>query len=72
MPLPRHLWRVRALCRCRGERRVICVNVRDLNIDKALCVCRRGAQAFAQQLRNSLHELCVQPREALQFLVHAC
>ena len=61
-------WRVQALCRCRGERGVIRVDIRDLNFDQALRVCRRRAQALAQQLRYGLNELRVQPRETLQFL----
>ena len=65
-------WSVQALCRCRSERRVIRVNIRDLNFNEALCVCRRRAQALAQQFRYSLDELRMQPRETLQFLVHEC
>ena len=44
----------------------------NLNFDEALRVCRRRAQAGAQQLRDSLGKLRLQPRETLQFLVHKC
>ena len=58
--------------RCRGERKVIRIDIRDLNCDEALRVCRRRAQVLAKQLRESLDELRVQPPETLQFLVHNC
>lgn len=51
---------------------MIRVDVRDLNIDKTLRVRRRRAQALAQEFRHRLDELCVQPRETLQFLVLRC
>ena len=43
MTVPSCWWRVQALCGCRGERRVICIDIRDLNFDEALRVYRRRA-----------------------------
>ena len=48
---------------------MIRIDVRDLNVNKTLRVRRRRAQALAQEFRHRLDELCVQPRETLQFLV---
>jgi hypothetical protein len=70
VPVTRCGWRLRMLCCCCGERRVIRVDVRNLNIDQALRVRGRRAQALAQQFRHRLNKLCVQPQEVLQFLIH--
>lgn len=56
------------LCRCCGKRRVVGVDISDLNVNEALSIGRRRAEAFAQQLRDCLDELGMQPWETLQFL----
>jgi hypothetical protein len=56
------------LCRCRGKRRVVRVDISDLNVDEALSVGRSRAEAFTQQLRDSLNELGMQPWKTLEFL----
>ena len=56
------------LCRCCGKGRVIRVDISDLNIDETLSVGRSRAEAFTQQLRDSLDKLGMQPWETLQFL----
>jgi hypothetical protein len=50
---------------------VVRVDVRDLDLNEALCVGRRRTQALAQQFRHRLDKLRMQPWEALQFLVRA-
>ena len=48
MSVPRR-WRCVQMLRCRsGKRRVVRVDISDLDIDKALCVGRSRAKAFAQ------------------------
>ena len=56
------------LCRCCGKGRVIRVDISDLNVDEALSIGRSRAETFAQQLRDSLDKLGMQPWETLQFL----
>ena len=65
MSMPRGWLRVQVLCRCCGKRRVVCVDISDLNVNEALSVGRSRAEAFAQQLRDSLNELSMQPWETL-------
>ena len=56
------------LCRCCGKRRVVRVDISDLNVDEALGVGRSRAEAFTQQLRDSLDKLGMQPWKTLEFL----
>jgi hypothetical protein len=45
------------LCRCRGKRRVVRVDISDLNVDETLGVGRSRAEAFTQQLGDCLDKL---------------
>ena len=47
------------------------VDISDLNVNEALSVGRRRAEAFAQQFRDCLDELGMQPWETLQFLKYS-
>lgn len=56
------------MCRCCRKCRVVRVDISDLNVDKALGVGRSWAEAFTQQLGDSLDELGMQPWKTLKFL----
>jgi hypothetical protein len=56
------------LCRCCGKRRVVRVDISNLNVDEALGVGRSRAEAFTQQLRDGLDKLGMQPWKTLEFL----
>lgn len=55
------------LC-ARHKSRMVCVDVRRLNIDEALRVIRGRSQPLPQQLRNNIDNSSMEAREPLQFL----
>ena len=57
-----------SILRARHECGVVCVDVRGLNLDKALRVIRSRSQPLPQQLRDNVDDPGMEAREPLQFL----